>query len=113
MQIVQPAHQPLEVADAVAVGVHVGGDRQAINDRILVPEVLDHAISPNRARSFRRATQINRADAARFLESTTTQPDEADLGRDARRRPPVAGAIATARRWRAARLRPARRVLPT
>ena len=42
VQIIEAAHQPLEIADAVAVGVHVGADRQAIDDRVLVPEVVDH-----------------------------------------------------------------------
>jgi hypothetical protein len=27
VQIVQPAHQPLEIADPVAIGIHVGADR--------------------------------------------------------------------------------------
>ena len=43
VQIIEPAHQALEVADAVAVGVHVGADGQAIDDTVLVPEVVDHA----------------------------------------------------------------------
>ena len=43
MQVIQPAHQPLEIADAVAVGVHVGADGKAIDDRVLVPEIVDHA----------------------------------------------------------------------
>src|SRR4029450_5288223 len=42
VQIVQPAHQPLEIADPVAIGIHVGADRQAIDDGILVPEIVDH-----------------------------------------------------------------------
>ena len=48
MQIIQAAHEPLEVADPVASGVQVGGDRQAINDGILVPKIFDHAIAPSR-----------------------------------------------------------------
>jgi hypothetical protein len=43
VQVIQPAHQPLEVADAVGVGVHVGADVQAVDDRVLVPEVVDHS----------------------------------------------------------------------
>ena len=41
-QVVEAAHQPLEVADAVAVGVHEGADGQAVDDGVLVPEVVDH-----------------------------------------------------------------------
>jgi hypothetical protein len=32
----------LEVFDAVAVGIHVGSNRQAIDHRVLVPKVVDH-----------------------------------------------------------------------
>ena len=42
LQVVEPAQQPLEIADAVAVGVHEVPDRQAVDDRVLVPEVVDH-----------------------------------------------------------------------
>jgi hypothetical protein len=42
VEVVEPAHQPLEVADAVAVGVHEAADGEAIKDRVLVPEVVDH-----------------------------------------------------------------------
>src|SRR6266540_662214 len=42
MQIIETAHQTLEVADAVAVGIHVGSNRQAIDYRVLVPKVVDH-----------------------------------------------------------------------
>ena len=43
VQIIQPPQQALEIADAVAIGVHVGADRQAIDNAVLVPEVIDHA----------------------------------------------------------------------
>jgi hypothetical protein len=42
LQIVQPAQQSLEVADAVAIGVHIGADGQTIKDAVFVPEVVDH-----------------------------------------------------------------------
>ena len=42
VQVIQAAHQPLEVADAVAIGIHVGADRQAVDHRVLVPEIVDH-----------------------------------------------------------------------
>ena len=42
VQIIEPAHQSREVTDAVAVGVHIGADGKAIDDRILVPEIVDH-----------------------------------------------------------------------
>ena len=46
LQIVQAAHQAREIADAVAVGIHVGADGQAVDDGVLVPEVVDHAEAP-------------------------------------------------------------------
>src|SRR5262245_46975794 len=42
MKIVQPPFQPTKVADAVAVGIHVGADRQAIDYCVLVPKIIDH-----------------------------------------------------------------------
>ena len=42
-QVVEPADEPLEVADAIAVGVHERPNVQAIEDGVLVPEILDHA----------------------------------------------------------------------
>ena len=46
VQVIEPAHQPGEIADAVAVGIHEAADRQAIDDRVLVPEVVDHLRRP-------------------------------------------------------------------
>ena len=43
LQIIQPAQQALEIADAVAVGVHIGADGETIEYAVLVPEVVDHA----------------------------------------------------------------------
>jgi hypothetical protein len=43
VQIIQPPQQSLEVADAIAVGVHIGADRKAVENRVLVPEIVDHA----------------------------------------------------------------------
>src|SRR3569833_2976688 len=43
VQIIEPAQEALEVADAVAVGVHIGADRQAIDHAVLVPEIVEHA----------------------------------------------------------------------
>src|ERR1700694_1360076 len=43
MQIIQPALQSLEVADAVTIGIHIGADGKTIEDAVLVPEVVDHA----------------------------------------------------------------------
>ncbi len=40
-EIVEPAHQPLEVADAVAARVDEPLDVDAVDDGVLVPEVLD------------------------------------------------------------------------
>jgi hypothetical protein len=46
VQVVQAPRQALEVADAVAVAVHVGGDVEAVEDRVLEPIVVNrHAAS--------------------------------------------------------------------
>ena len=42
VQIIETPHQPGEIADPVAIGIHIGADRQAVEDRVLVPEVVDH-----------------------------------------------------------------------
>jgi hypothetical protein len=46
MQIVKTAHEPLKIADAVAIGIHEAGHRQAINYRVLVPKVVYHELLP-------------------------------------------------------------------
>src|SRR5262249_10330306 len=43
MQIVKAPHQALEIADAIAVRVHIGRNREAVDDSVLIPKVLDHA----------------------------------------------------------------------
>ena len=43
MQIIQPPRQAGEIADPVAIGIHIGPDRQAVCDRVLVPEVVYHS----------------------------------------------------------------------
>ena len=45
LQIVETTHQTLEVPDAIAICIHVCADRHAIDDCVLVPEVIDHSIS--------------------------------------------------------------------
>jgi hypothetical protein len=42
VQIIQPPQQSLEVADAVAIGVHIGADGKAIDNAVLVTEVVNH-----------------------------------------------------------------------
>ena len=46
LQVVEAAHQPGEIADAVAIGIHERADRQAIDDGVLVPEIVDHSRVP-------------------------------------------------------------------
>ncbi|MFK4562285.1 hypothetical protein ABIF95_004815 [Bradyrhizobium ottawaense] len=54
MQIVEPAEQALEVADAVTVGVHIGADGKAVDHAILVPEIVDHPRSLGGSAEVRR-----------------------------------------------------------
>ena len=42
VQVIQATQQALEIADAVAIGIHVGADGKAIDDAVLVPEIVDH-----------------------------------------------------------------------
>ena len=44
LEIIQPAHQALKVADSIAIRIHVGGDRQTVDDRVLVPKIIDHEV---------------------------------------------------------------------
>src|SRR6185503_14207470 len=41
-QVVEPPRQSGEVPDAVAVAVHVRLDVKAVDDGVLVPQVIDH-----------------------------------------------------------------------
>ncbi len=51
LQVIEAAHESLKIANSVAIGVQVGGDRKAVNDGVLVPKIVDHGESlPN---SFR------------------------------------------------------------
>ena len=42
LEIIQTAHQTLEVPNTVAIRIHIGGDRQTVHHRVLVPEIIDH-----------------------------------------------------------------------
>ena len=44
MQIVETPHKSAKIADSIGVGIHVGANRQAVHDRILVPKVVDHGV---------------------------------------------------------------------
>ena len=45
VQIIQTAHEPLEVTDSISIGIHEGADRKTINHRILIPKVIDHELN--------------------------------------------------------------------
>src|SRR5262249_47189568 len=61
-EVVEPSLEPLKIAGAVAVGVHEGADVQAVDDRVLVPEIGDHRGSgrSNGDRSARRRSPARR-----------------------------------------------------
>jgi len=42
VQIVETPQQPFEVADAVAIGIHIGANRKAIEHAVLVPKIVNH-----------------------------------------------------------------------
>src|SRR5207253_3883695 len=42
MQIIEAAHQSSEITGPIAISVHVSTDRQAVDDRVLVPKIVDH-----------------------------------------------------------------------
>src|SRR5580704_3985591 len=68
-EVVEAPHEPLEVPYAVAVCIHVGRDRQAVDHRVFVPEVVDHTYSPSSERMMpscgARATRPARTPSAR------------------------------------------------
>ncbi len=43
LQVVQPVHETAKVTNAITICIHICVDREAIDDRILVPEIVDHA----------------------------------------------------------------------
>ncbi len=45
VEIIQPAQQPLEIADTIAIGIHIGVDGKTVDNAVLVPEVVDHRAS--------------------------------------------------------------------
>jgi electron transfer flavoprotein alpha subunit len=42
MQIIEAAHQSLEIARPIAVSVHVSTDRQTVDHGVLVPKIVNH-----------------------------------------------------------------------
>src|SRR5258705_10819814 len=42
VQIIEPAKQPPEIAEAVGVGIHISSDGETIENTILVPKVINH-----------------------------------------------------------------------
>jgi hypothetical protein len=43
LQIVETSHEALKIADAIAIRVPESADGQAVDDRVLVTEIVDHA----------------------------------------------------------------------
>jgi len=58
LQVVQAPAQPLEIPDAVAVGILEGADGEAVDDRVLVPEVVDHDEGPARSKLRRLSERL-------------------------------------------------------
>ena len=42
MQIIQAPHKSLEIANAVAVGIHVCADGKAVDYCVFIPEIVNH-----------------------------------------------------------------------
>ena len=55
LEVIEAAHEALEVADAIAVGVEVGRNGDTVNDCVFVPEVIDHARILNEVRCLAEA----------------------------------------------------------
>src|ERR1039457_955465 len=45
-KIVEPTHEPGEISHPITVGIHVSGHGEAIDDRMLVPEIVEHEAGP-------------------------------------------------------------------
>jgi hypothetical protein len=41
LKVIEPSHQPFEIADAVTVGILILLDVQAVDHRTLVPKIVD------------------------------------------------------------------------
>ena len=41
-EIIEAPRQALEISDAVSAGIHECADVEAVNDGVLIPEVVDH-----------------------------------------------------------------------
>jgi hypothetical protein len=58
-EVIEPSDEPLEVPDAVTVRIHERADVKAVNDCVLVPEVLDHpAILSDPPATHHRASAV-------------------------------------------------------
>src|SRR5690242_16722464 len=44
LQIIKPPHEARKITYPVAIGIHVGADGETIDDRVLVPEIVDHGL---------------------------------------------------------------------
>ena len=44
LQVIEPTEQALKITDAVGVGIEVSSNRQAIDNCIFVPQVVDHRV---------------------------------------------------------------------
>ena len=41
LKVIEAIHQTTKIADTIAIGVHESGNREAVDDGIFVPEVID------------------------------------------------------------------------
>ena len=65
LEVVESPRQPLEVAAAVAVCVEERLDVEAVDDCVLVPEVVDHAFAlPGGSRTNHRSGPVTRLTPA-------------------------------------------------
>ena len=82
-QVIEPPRQAFEVADAVAIAVHVGGDVEAVDDRVLEPVVVDRHAQPDQLVRRRIRPSSGRSSSvsptrssarSRWLERTIAPP---------------------------------------
>ncbi len=78
-EVVQPARQSREIAHAIAIAVHVLLDVEAVNHRVLVPKVINHARSRSKTRAGLRSL---RATAACRFTGATEKRRQGGLGWD-------------------------------
>src|SRR6185312_10142542 len=67
LQVIQAIHDTAKVTDSVTICIHVCGDREAIDDRVLIPKIIDHSVD---LLSFRSLCEPKKRGANHKMQAT-------------------------------------------